>query len=113
MVKKHVSKSNAQRCKEYRQRIKTQKEKDQIEKNLDKRVKSAKKEQKTENKENKINVDALDADWLEPHSNLREQFQISEEPHYSLFGDLEGTQNPLDKVSHAQNLKALFGNRAE
>jgi hypothetical protein len=114
MAKKHISKSNAQLCREYRARKKALLVKDEIDKQLDAYIfelKTKEKEDKT--KKNPIDFNNWDADWLEPKSNLRKQFQVSEPPHYSLWGELEGTQNPLDKVSHQQNLRNIFGNRAE
>lgn len=111
MVKKSISKSNSQRCKEYRQRIKTQKAKDDIEKNLDNYIKTLKKVEKTEN--NGLNVDSLDSGWRNPESNLVDQFQHESKQQYNLFGELEGEINPLDLASHAQNLRNMFGSRAE
>jgi hypothetical protein len=112
LTKKHISKSNAQRCKEYRQRKKkAQLAKDAIELQLEAHINELKQEEKTEQRG--IKISALESNSREPQDKLTEQFQVSEEPHYSLWGELEGTQNPLDKVSHQQNLKNIFGNRAE
>ena len=111
MVKKHISKSNAQRCKDYRQRLKAKLEKDIIEKILDNRVKSAKKEQKTEKKINV--VDSMDFEGREPKEHLVSQYQHESKTQINLFGELEGEINPLDLVSHQKNLKNIFGNRSE
>jgi hypothetical protein len=115
MIKKHISMSNAERCRQYRKRLKAKNQaKDSIEKALDNRVKSAKKEQKTkeiiENKEKKpIDFDSLDAGWLEPQDKLREQYQNESLTQYDFWGRKEGIENPLDSVSHAQNLRNMFG----
>jgi hypothetical protein len=114
MVKKHTSKSNAQRCKEYRQRQKIKK--DTIEQQLDSHVAELK-QPKEEKKFNLVNeLLKIDANSLEPCRDLRNQYQPnSNDGHFDLYsGKTEGIENPLDKVSHADNLRKLFGdNHAE
>jgi hypothetical protein len=112
MVKKHIGMSNAERCRQYRKRLKAkQTAKDEIEKNLEKHLKEANKEQKTEKKFNA--VDSMDFEGREPQRDLIDQFEQSEQTHFDFWGRKEGLENPLDKISHQDNLKKIFGNRAE
>jgi hypothetical protein len=116
MVKKHIGMSNAERCRAYRKRQKLKI--DNIEKQLNdhiKELKNADKEQKTEKKFNV--VDSLiksEKNTLEPQRELRKQYQISDKNEYGFNAwNTTVNDNPLDKVSHQQNLKNIFGNRAE
>jgi hypothetical protein len=111
MTKTKVSMSNAERCRQYRKRLKAKLAKDAIEINQDNFIKELKKEQKTEKKCNV--VDSMDFEGREPQRDLVEQFQLSEPEHYDFWGRKESLDNPLDRVSHQQNLKNIFGNRAE
>ena len=42
-----------------------------------------------------------------------EQYQKTEPYQYNFWGNKEGTDNPLDKISNQKNLKAMFGDRCE
>jgi len=89
-----------------------EKQKDIIEKQQiaqAKKISQVKKQQKN---------NAWDFEGLEPTNKLRPQYPDNKEDEYAfnLWGSASDTQptvNPLSKISHAQNLKALFGNRAE
>jgi hypothetical protein len=116
MAKTHISKSNGQRCKEYRNRQKAKLEllkKDNIELMLEQHLKEKKQEKIGDNEQKGIKISSLEANSREPKEGLISQYQNESEQQYNLFGELEGIENPLDKVSHQQNLKNIFGNRAE
>jgi hypothetical protein len=111
-MKKHIGMSNATRCKNYRKRLKAKK--DLIEQQLDEHIAELRTKEKTDKTENKgIKIGSLERNSREPKEGLISQYQNESEQQFNLFGELEGIENPLDKVSHQQNLKNIFGNRAE
>jgi hypothetical protein len=96
-----------------RLKIKEQKEKQQD--LIDRQIIEASKKQKIIEKTHKNND--WDFEGREPQANLVKQYpEQKDEYNYNFWGYGSSTQptvNPLNKISHQQNLKALFGSRAE
>ena len=98
-----------QRARRLKIKLEKQAKQDLIDQNIAKevqRIKQIKKQQKNND---------WDFEGRDPQANLVPQYpeQKDEFMHSNFWHEDSSSPNPLSKVSHQQNLKALFGNRAE
>lgn len=100
-----------QRANRLKKKLKAQEVKDIIEKQIEAQAKKI----MTVKRQHKNND--WDFEGREPQANLVKQYPPQEDEYaHNFWGSNLDTQpvvNPLSKISYAQNLKALFGNRAE
>lgn len=94
-------------------RAKKREQKDEIDRQIAKEAERLKKLTAT-SRINKTNIN--EDNWgNEPYlgKTPKPQFQNEGYEHYNFWGEKEGEENPLNKISHQQNMKALFGEHAE
>jgi hypothetical protein len=66
------------------------------------------------NKDTNRAIDIESDNWgKEPYlgKNPEPQYQKTEPEHYDFWGQKEGIENPLDRVSHQSNLRNIFGDK--
>jgi hypothetical protein len=102
-----------QRANRLKKKLKAQEEKDLIEKQ---QIAQAKKITQHNQQRRKQGIDIESDNWgREPERNLVKQYpEQKNEFGFNVWDDDSSTHptvNPLDKVSHQENLKALFGSK--
>lgn len=101
-----------QRERRLKAKLENQEEKDIIERQIEaqaKRIKQVKIQRKRED------LDIESDDWgREVEHDLVKQYPKQENTYdYNFWGQCEGIDNPLNRISHQENLRKLFFDRAE